>query len=108
MIAATTLVLSLALSAYAAPSSSPSGQNGNSCNALQRTCSASVKSDLSDVWNIKACVFGAACFGSPQHPVDSFLAAIHNDKGEHGPAPKSVDLPRVTSSVSNIYTYISI
>ena len=98
MIAATTLLLSLALSAYAAPSKRQSEDNG-SCQALQTECASSVKSDLSDAWNIKACVFGASCFGG-QHPVDGFLAAVWADRGESGSAPTSVSLPRVTSSVS--------
>ena len=100
MIAAATLFLSLALSAYAAPSKRQSEDNG-SCQALQTECAATVKSDLSDAWNIKACVFGASCFGG-QHPVDGFLAAVWADRGESGSAPASVNLPRVTSSVSTI------
>ena len=100
MIAATTLLLSLAFSVYAAPHKRQSEDNG-SCQALQTECAATVKSDLSDAWNIKACVFGASCFGG-QHPVDGFLAAVWADRGEAGSAPKSVNLPRVTSSVSTL------
>lgn len=98
MIATTTLFLTLALSAYAAPSRRQSADNG-SCRALETICAGSVKSDLSDAWNIKACVFGASCFGG-QHPVDGFLAAVWADRGESGAAPASVNLPRVTGPVS--------
>ncbi|VDB99960.1 unnamed protein product [Peniophora sp. CBMAI 1063] len=97
MIAATILALSLTLSAFAAPSKRQSGDNG-SCQALQTECAATVKSDLSNAWDLKACVFGASCFGG-QHPVDGFLAAVYADRGEGGAAPKSVNLPRVTSSL---------
>ena len=98
MVPASFLILSLgALSAYAAPSKRQSADNG-SCRALQTTCAASVKSDLSDAWNHKACLFGATCFGG-QQPVDGFLAAVYADRGFSGTAPKSVDLPRVTTSV---------
>ncbi|VDB99959.1 unnamed protein product [Peniophora sp. CBMAI 1063] len=99
MIATAILLLSLSLSASAAPSRRQSGDNG-SCQALQTECAATVKSDLSDAWNIKACLFGASCFGG-QHPVDGFLAAVYGDRGESGSAPASVDLPRVTSSLFN-------
>ncbi|VDB90084.1 unnamed protein product [Peniophora sp. CBMAI 1063] len=100
MVSASLLVLSLgALSAFAAPSKRQSADNG-SCRALQTTCAGSVKSDLSDAWNIKACVFGATCFGG-QHPVDGFLAAVYADRGLSGTAPQSVNLPRVTTSLFN-------
>jgi hypothetical protein len=97
MIAISALVLSLAAAASAAPSKR---QDNGSCKALQSTCAASVKSDLSDAWNIKACVFGATCFGG-QHPVDGFLAAVYAQKGGKGTAPASVNLPRVTGSLFN-------
>ncbi|KZV71768.1 hypothetical protein PENSPDRAFT_577109 [Peniophora sp. CONT] len=98
MFSASILVLSLAISAFAAPSKrqSQSADNG-SCRALQTTCAASVKADFSDVFNHKACIFGATCLT----PVDGFLAAVHNDRGLSGPAPQSVNLPRVTTSVFN-------
>ncbi|KZV71767.1 hypothetical protein PENSPDRAFT_577135 [Peniophora sp. CONT] len=99
MIATTTLFLTFVLSAYAAPSRRQSADNG-SCRALETSCAAAVKSDLSDAWNIKACIFGASCFGG-QHPVDGFLAAVYSDRGESGAAPASVNLPRVTGSLFN-------
>ncbi|KZV63270.1 hypothetical protein PENSPDRAFT_738893 [Peniophora sp. CONT] len=99
MLSSSLLLLSVAFSAYAAPSKRQSEDNG-SCQALQTTCAASVKPDLSDAWNIKACVFGATCFGG-QRPVDGFLAAVHSDRGLSGPAPASVNLPRVTTALFN-------
>ena len=99
MLALSTIVLSLSLSALAAPSRRQTGDNG-SCKALQATCTANVASDLSNVWSLKECVFGASCFGG-QHQVDDFLAAVYSTKHNgQGTAPKSVNLPRVTSAVS--------
>ncbi|KZV59156.1 hypothetical protein PENSPDRAFT_552652, partial [Peniophora sp. CONT] len=99
MLFSSLLLLSAAFSAYAAPSKRQTEDNG-SCQALQTTCAASVKADLSDAWNIKACVFGATCFGG-QRPVDGFLAAVHSDKSASGSAPASVNLPRVTTALFN-------
>ncbi|VDB99961.1 unnamed protein product [Peniophora sp. CBMAI 1063] len=99
MVPASLFVLSLAASALAAPSKRQSEDNG-SCRALQTECAATVKSDLSDAWNIKACIFGATCFGG-QRPVDGFLAAVYADRGLSGTAPASVNLPRVTTSLFN-------
>ncbi|KZV71813.1 hypothetical protein PENSPDRAFT_684310 [Peniophora sp. CONT] len=96
MFSAPILVLSLGLSVFAAPSKRQSADNG-SCRALQTTCAASIKADFSDVFNHKACIFGATCLT----PVDGFLAAVHNDRGLSGPAPQSVNLPRVTTSLFN-------
>ncbi|VDC07814.1 unnamed protein product [Peniophora sp. CBMAI 1063] len=98
MVSASLFVLSLAASALAVPSKRQSDTGNGSCRALQTECAATVKSDLSDAWNIKACIFGATCSGG-QHPVDGFLAAVYADRGLSGAAPKSVNLPRVTTSL---------
>lgn len=102
MLALPTILLSLSLLAFASPSRRQSGDNG-SCKALQATCTANVKSDLSNVWSLKECIFGASCF-SGQRPVDDFLAAVYSSlHNGQGTAPQSVNLPRVTSAVRLIF-----
>jgi hypothetical protein len=89
--------LALALSASAAPSAKrQTGSDNGACQVLKTVCANTVNSDLSNAWNIKACVFGASCFAG-QRPVDGFLASVAAAKGTS--APQSVNLPRVTSSV---------
>ena len=105
MLAFSAVILSLSLSSLAI---SPvavrqeSSDNG-SCKALQATCTAHVKSDLSNVFALKECVVGASCFGG-HRPVDDFLAAVYSSKhGGQGAAPSSVNLPRVTTSVASTF-----
>jgi hypothetical protein len=88
MLYASTLLFFLAGCAAAAPPSRRQSEDNGSCQAVQKTCAKSVKSDLSNAWNIKACVLGATCFGG-HRPVDGFLAAVYSQKGGKGTAPKA-------------------
>ena len=102
MVSASFFLISLAaVAAYAAPAKRQNeSQDNGSCRALRTICDGSVAPTLSDAWNHKACLFGAACFDNSTTNVDDFLAAVWADRGFSGAAPKSVSLPRVTSSVS--------
>jgi hypothetical protein len=100
-----TIVLSIALATEASPvpqvggilSPIPASDSGY-CKQLLNTCAASPNA-LSNPWSVKACLFGAACFGG-QRPVDGFLSAVAAAKNATS-APASHDVPRVSQTVFN-------
>ncbi|KAF5310850.1 hypothetical protein D9619_008000 [Psilocybe cf. subviscida] len=98
-----TIVLSLALAAEASPihadlSPSRRASDNGYCKQLLNTCAASPNA-LSNPWSVKACLFGASCFGG-QRPVDNFLAAVASAKNASS-APASHNVPRVSQTVFN-------
>jgi hypothetical protein len=95
--------LLLSLAAYASAAPSLKRQDNGSCQALQNTCVNEVRTDLNNVWSVKACVMGATCFGG-QRPVDGFLSAVHSATGGAGSAPTGLTAPRMPAAVCIVQT----
>ncbi|KAF5310785.1 hypothetical protein D9619_007995 [Psilocybe cf. subviscida] len=98
-----TIVLSLALATEASPvhaaiNPSRRASDNGYCKQLLNICAASPNA-LSNPWSVKACLFGAGCFGG-QRPVDGFLVAVAAAKHASS-APASHNVPHISQAVFN-------
>lgn len=74
------------------------------CTQLFTDCVNVGPNVVSNPWDTPACIYGATCFGG-QRPVDDFLASVASSLNTTFEA--SLDVPRVSSAVRTIQSYIS-